>query len=141
MDVIVTYINEIPIKRNFVTSLPYREELKGKAKALRKAGNYAEVAFWQEVKQKKFYTIDFDRQRIIGNYIVDFYIKALGVIIEIDGESHNTKEDYDVKRDNYLNSCGLIIFRTTNFKVLHDMENVLKSLAAFIIEHFGTDPI
>ncbi|MBP1163359.1 very-short-patch-repair endonuclease [Chryseobacterium sp. PvR013] len=42
--------------------------------------------------QKKFHTIDFDRQRIIGNYIVDFYVKTLGLIIEIDGSSHDEKE-------------------------------------------------
>ncbi|WP_317228619.1 MULTISPECIES: DUF559 domain-containing protein [Chryseobacterium] len=39
--------------------------------------------------------MDFDRQRIIGNYIVDFYVKTLGLIIEIDGSSHDGKEIYD----------------------------------------------
>ena len=46
------------------------------------------------INRKQFYAIDFDRQRIIGNYIVDFYVKALGLIIEIDGSSHNDKEDF-----------------------------------------------
>ncbi len=47
------------------------------------------MVFWKEVRNKSFWNIDFDRQRIIGNYIVDFYVKALGLVVEIDGEIHN----------------------------------------------------
>jgi very-short-patch-repair endonuclease len=102
MEQVLTFINEIPIKRSFIENLPYNIKLKSRAKSLRKAGNYAEVVFWQQVHKGKFHKIDFDRQRIIGNFIVDFYIKTLGLIIEIDGESHGNKDDYDEKREDYL---------------------------------------
>jgi very-short-patch-repair endonuclease len=82
---ILTHINEIPIKRNFVENLPYNPDLKLRARSLRKAGVFSEVIFWKYVNRKQFHSIDFDRQRVIGNYIVDFYEKALGLIIEIDG--------------------------------------------------------
>ncbi|MGV1011842.1 MAG: endonuclease domain-containing protein [Flavobacterium sp.] len=118
-------------------NLPCSTKLKSRAKSLRKAGNYAEVVFWQHVHKGKFHKIDFDRQRIIGNFIVDFYIKTLGLIIEIDGESHNEKEDYDEKREEYLKSLGLKVFKTTNFRVLHDLGNVMKELEEFIIENYS----
>ena len=137
MKEITAYINQIPIKRNFVENLPYNSKLKLRARALRKAGNYSEVVFWQQVHKNKFHSIDFDRQRIIGNFIVDFYVKTLGLVIEIDGESHNSKEDYDEKREKYLESLGLKIFKTTNLRVLHDLDNVMKELENFIIEHFS----
>lgn len=137
MEQLLTYINQIPIKRNFIGNLPHNSKLKDRAKALRKAGNYPEVVFWQQVHQRKFHKIDFDRQRIIGNYIVDFYIKSLGIVIEIDGESHNGKEDYDENRETYLKTLGLKIFKTNNLNVLHDLENVMKNLELFIIEHCG----
>lgn len=137
MNEIITYINEIPIKRNFVENLPYNINLKSRAKALRKAGNYPEVAFWLQVKKGGFNYIDFDRQRIIGNYIVDFYVKTLGLIVEIDGESHNDKEEYDKKREEFLESLGLNIFKTTNLRVLHDLDNVMKELELFVIEHYS----
>lgn len=137
MDTITAYINKIPIKRNFVENLPYNIKLKSRAIALRKAGNYSEVVFWQQVHKNKFHKIDFDRQRIIGNYIVDFYLKTLGLIVEIDGESHNDKEDYDNKREDFLESLDLKIFKTTNIRVLHDLDNVMKELEDFIIEHFA----
>ncbi len=137
MKVILTYINEVPIKKNLVQSLPSNSKLKDRARALRKAGNYAEVVFWQQVHKGKLHTIDFDRQKIIGNYIVDFYVKDLGLVVEIDGESHNDKGDYDEKREEYLVSLGLIIFKTTNFRVLHDLGNVLKELEVFIIDKYS----
>lgn len=137
MNEIATYINEIPIKRNFVENLPYNIKLKSRARALRKAGNYPEVVFWMQVKNDGFHNIDFDRQRVIGNFIVDFYVKTLGLIVEIDGESHNDKEDYDRIREEYLKSLGLKIFKTTNLRVLHDLDNVMKELERFIIEHYS----
>jgi very-short-patch-repair endonuclease len=134
---ILTQINGVPIKRNFVENLPFNDKLKDRARGLRRGGNFAEVVFWQHVHKNKFHKIDFDRQKVIGNYIVDFYIKSLGLVVEIDGESHNDKEAYDEKREEYLLSLELKVFRTTNFRVLHDLENVLKELEFFIIENYS----
>ena len=137
MEQIVTHINNIPIKRNFVENLPFNIKLKSRARSLRKAVNYSEVVFWQQVHKGKFHAIDFDRQRIIGNYIVDYYVKTLGLVVEIDGESHNDKEEYDEKREAYLQSLELKIFKTTNIRVLHDLGNVIKELELFIIKHYS----
>ena len=133
---ILTIINDIPIKRNFVLNLPYNASLKSRAKALRKAGNFSEVVFWKEVRNKSFWNIDFDRQRIIGNYIVDFYVKALGLVVEIDGEIHNFQEEYDEKREMYLKELGLKVFRISTTKMLFDTENVMKDLEQFIITEY-----
>lgn len=133
---ILTSIHNIPIKRNFVLNLPYNASLKSRAKALRKAGNFSEVLFWKEVRNKSFWNIDFDRQRIIGNYIVDFYVKALGLVVEIDGEIHNFQEEYDEKRETYLNELGLKVFRISTTKMLFDTENVMKDLEQFIITEY-----
>jgi very-short-patch-repair endonuclease len=133
---ILTIIHNIPIKRNFVLNLPYNASLKSRAKALRKAGNFSEVVFWKEVRNKSFWNIDFDRQRIIGNYIVDFYVKALGLVVEIDGEIHNFQEEYDEKREMYLKELGLKVFRISTTKMLFDTENVMKDLEQFIITEY-----
>lgn len=133
---ILTIIHNIPIKRNFVLNLPYNASLKSRAKTLRKAGNFSEVVFWKEVRNKSFWNIDFDRQRIIGNYIVDFYVKALGLVVEIDGEIHNFQEEYDEKRETYLKNLGLKVFRISTTKMLFDTENVMKDLEQFIITEY-----
>jgi very-short-patch-repair endonuclease len=51
-----------------------------RSRSLRKGYVLSEVIFWKQVRNKEFHQIDFDRQKIIGNYIVDFYIKSLGVV-------------------------------------------------------------
>jgi very-short-patch-repair endonuclease len=138
---ILTTIHNIPIKRNFILNLPYNPSLKDRAKALRKAGNFSEVVFWKEVRNKSFWNIDFDRQRIIGNYIVDFYVKALGLVIEIDGEIHNFQEDYDEKRELFLKNLGLKIFRISTTKMNYDTESVMKDLEQFIISEYRKDQL
>jgi very-short-patch-repair endonuclease len=136
MKKILTEINGIPIYRNFVEDLPYNPQLKPLLSGKRKAGILSEVVFWKQVRAKSFHQLDFDRQRIIGNYIVDFYVKTLGLIIEIDGWSHNNKEIYDEVRQQYLESLGLTIFRITDFDVRNNIAVVMKDLENFIIEHY-----
>ncbi|AZA58075.1 endonuclease domain-containing protein [Chryseobacterium shandongense] len=136
MKKILTEINGIPIYRNFVEDLPYNPQLKPLLSGKRKAGILSEVVFWKQVRAKSFHQLDFDRQRIIGNYIVDFYVKTLGLIIEIDGWSHDNKEIYDEVRQQYLESLGLTIFRITDFDVRNNIAVVMKDLENFIIEHY-----
>ncbi|MDE4967681.1 endonuclease domain-containing protein, partial [Francisella tularensis] len=65
--------------------LPYNPKLKDRAKELRKAGILSDVLLWQELKSRKFLNLDFNRQNVIGNYLVDFYCDDLRLVIEIDG--------------------------------------------------------
>lgn len=132
----MTIINDIKIKDLYVFNLPENEDLSAFARKNRKAGNLAEVIFWMQVHRKMFYGLDFARQKVIGNYIVDFYVKWLGLVVEIDGGSHNEKTEYDSQRDQYLESLGLKVFHTTDFDVLHHVSLVLKDLSNFIIENY-----
>ncbi|KQK24889.1 DNA methylase [Chryseobacterium aquaticum] len=137
MKEILTQINGIPIHKNFVENLPYNPKLKALLNEKRKAGILSEVIFWKQVRAKSFHHIDFDRQRIIGNYIVDFYVKKLGLIVEIDGWSHDLKKDYDELRQKYLESLGLKIFRVTDFDVKNNLSVVMKDLENFVVENYG----
>lgn len=129
-------INEKVINVNFQTILPYNLTLVGYARKNRKKGILSEVIFWQSVNKSKFHNIDFDRQRIIGNYIVDFYVRRLGLVIEIDGDSHNDKIEYDEKRINYLKSLGLKIFMVHDIDVKLRIDLVMKHLEEFILREY-----
>ncbi len=63
-------------------------------------------------------------------------MKTLGLVIEIDGWSHETKEIYDEVRQKYLESLRLKIFRITDFDVRHNLSVVMKDLEYFIVEHY-----
>jgi very-short-patch-repair endonuclease len=69
--------------------------LKVLARELRRNMTLSEVLLWKELKNKSVLGYDFDRQRPIGNFIVDFYCKELALAIEIDGDTHIYRYDYD----------------------------------------------
>ena len=93
--------------------------------------------FWLQVHKRKFHNIDFDRQRIIGNYIVDFYVKALGLIVEIDGSSHDYKLKYNEEWEKYLEQLGLKIYCVKDWDVKQNIAGVMERLEDFIIKEFG----
>ncbi|MBS4000700.1 MAG: DUF559 domain-containing protein [Desulfobulbaceae bacterium] len=109
--------------------LPYNPKLKERAKELRKAGNLSEVIFWNQVKNKQFNGYDFDRQKIIGNYIVDFYCTNCNVVIEIDGSSHDDKQEYDTARDSYLEGLGLSVIHISDIDVKKNLSGVMSMLS------------
>jgi len=108
--------------------LPYNAALKQRAKELRKAGNLSEALLWMQLNKKQLGGLDFDRQKIIGNYIVDFYCGQQHIVVEIDGDSHDEKEEYDLKREQYLNSLGLRVIRIYDIDVKTNLEGVMEYL-------------
>ena len=134
---VLTYINSTPIFRHFTPFLPREKSLNYRARGFRKAGNRPEIVFWQQVHKRKFYNIDFDRQRVIGNYIVDFYVKSLSLVVEIDGASHNDKEYYDKKRDKYLQNLGLKVYHVSATDVIMDVEMVMILLEEYILQNYS----
>jgi Uncharacterized protein conserved in bacteria len=114
------------------SKLPYNPKLKERARELRKAGNLSEVLLWNELKQKKMLGFDFTRQQIIGNYIVDFHCPKLNLVIEIDGESHNYKVEYDTERDKFLQSLGLTVLHFNDLDIKHRLSEVLESIKNWI---------
>jgi very-short-patch-repair endonuclease len=111
--------------------LPFNPKLKERAKALRKAGMLHEALLWNQLKRKQFNGLDFDRQKISGNFIVDFFCAERAVVIEADGASHQGQEDYDKERDTYLNGLGLTVIRIAVKDILRDMGVVM----AFLRNH------
>ena len=76
------------------------------------------------------------RQRPIDNFIVDFYCAALGLVIEIDGDSHFTEEGkvYDAERTSVLEGYGLRVVRFTNVEVFQEFEGVCWRLEGLVGE-------
>ena len=107
--------------------IPYNPKLKALARQLRKHSTLSEVLLWQRIKQKG-YGVQFHRQVPLLEYIVDFYCHELKLAIEIDGESHNFKDDYDVKRQKELESYGITFLRFTDLDIKKNMFSVLLSI-------------
>lgn len=114
--------------------MPFNPALKTRARELRKAGNLSEVLLWKALKNPPFTDLDFDRQKIIGNYIVDFYCTNLNAVVEVDGSSHDSKVEYDKRRDEYLMCLGLKVIHIRAKEVLQNMDGVVQFLEAQLIK-------
>ena len=117
--------------------IPYNPKLKEYARKLRNNSTFNEILLWDYLKGKRMCGYDFDRQRPIDNYIVDFYCKDLMLVIEIDGESHYGKENKDEVRDKRLNQLGVTVLRFDDLDVRYDLEKVLEKIEEWIKENTG----
>ncbi|MEN9354718.1 MAG: hypothetical protein RL318_2043 [Fibrobacterota bacterium] len=109
-------------------SLPYNPKLKERARELRKARNLSEVLLWNRLKKGQLMGLDFDRQKIIGNYIVDFYCAEKRAVVEVDGKSHDDKVEYDAIRDAFLMSLGLQVIHIPVVEVFRNLSGVVNLL-------------
>lgn len=117
--------------------IPYNPKLKEIARQLRKNMTLSEVLLWNQLKNFQMLNYDFDRQRPIDNYIVDFYCKDLKLVIEIDGESDNHPEVYenDKIRQGRLEKLGLHFLRFDDLDVKKNMFYILKTIEDWILEN------
>ena len=116
--------------------IPYNSNLKELARKLRNDSTLGEALLWNEIKGKKLHGYDFQRQKPLLNYIVDFYCYELALVIEVDGIYHHNSEQYglDVSREKELEEYNLTIIRFSEQEVRKDMVNVLRTLEGFILE-------
>ncbi len=98
----------------------------------------SEVLLWNELRKKQMLGFDFDRQRPIGNFIVDFYCKELQLAIEIDGDTHIYKYDYDEERQRNLEKLGINFLRFEDIEVKKNMNNVLRVIEDWIAKNKPT---
>jgi very-short-patch-repair endonuclease len=116
--------------------LPYNSDLKQRASHMRKNMTGAEKYLWSFLKWNKLW-LKVLRQKIIDNYIVDFYISEYMLVIEVDWEIHDIKKqkEYDNIRTDLLETYNIKVMRFTNQQVLENIESVLN-----IIKKYTTFP-
>ncbi|MGD1854407.1 MAG: endonuclease domain-containing protein [Leptolyngbyaceae cyanobacterium] len=117
--------------------IPYNSKLKERACQLRQNMTKGEIILWQQLKRKQMMGYDFDRQRPIDQFIVDFYCKALRLAIEIDGSSHDSPDVQakDQERQAILESLGVRFLRFHDADVKQNLEEVCQVIKKWIIEH------
>jgi very-short-patch-repair endonuclease len=83
----------------------------------------------------------FRRQYPIDGFIADFACVEAGVVIELDGGQHAEQADYDRMRDNRLNNAGYRVLRFWNHEVLGNMEGVIDSIIAAMLQPHPNPPL
>jgi very-short-patch-repair endonuclease len=100
------------------------------AETLRRHMTVAEAILWNKLKDRKRFKVKFRRQHPIDFFIVDFYCHSLKLVIEIDGEMHETQvqKDHDRARAWHLEQFGIRIVRFSNDEILNDLNSVLEKV-------------
>jgi very-short-patch-repair endonuclease len=108
--------------------------LKELARKLRQNMTFSEVTLWNEIKNGKLMGYDFDRQRPIGNFIVDFYCKKLKLAIEIDGITHQDDKIVlkDQVRQEELEALGVAFLRFDALLVVNKVGAVVREITKWI---------
>ena len=111
----------------------YNKKLKDNAQSLRKSMTLEEKRLWYDFLKTLPFTVN--RQKTIGNYIVDFFIASERIAIELDGRQHGEEENYaaDAKRDADLNALGITVLRYRNEDIHIRFDFVCKD----ILRHLG----
>jgi len=107
--------------------IPYPPILREYARELRNNSTKEEVLLWEKIKNRSL-GVQFHRQVPLLNYIVDFYCHELNLAIEVDGSSHDNKQEYDEKREAHLQEWDVIIIRFTNTHIKKEMFSVILAL-------------
>jgi very-short-patch-repair endonuclease len=68
--------------------LRYKAQLKHRARQLRKNMTDSERVLWSRLRGKQLLSVQFYRQRPIGEYIVDFYAPRTKLFVEVEGSQH-----------------------------------------------------
>ena len=103
-------------------------KLTDNAKVLRKNMTKKEQHLWYDFLKTLPVTVN--RQKVIGNYIVDFYIASSKIVIELDGSQHyeHSGMENDAKRDSFLYDLGIKVLRYSNLDIKQRFERVCEDI-------------
>ncbi len=104
------------------------------ARDMRKIPTESEKVMWNILRKFRYKGYIFRRQHPVDIFIADFYCHKLKLIIEVDGDVHNSEQaiDYDDGRSSELEKYRLNIIRFTNNQVLNEPENIILQIQDFI---------
>ncbi len=111
--------------------LSYNKDLKQLSRRnLRKNMTDAELLLWSKLRGKQLKERQFNRQKIIDNYIADFYCSKARLVIEVDGGRHygHKGREKDLKRGDYMTRAGITVLRCSDREVLRNLDAVLEKI-------------
>ncbi len=101
------------------------EKLLSFAREMRHAPAPAEEKLWWCLRNRRLGGFKFRRQYAVGRYIADFVCAEVRLVIELDGESHALRKEYDAERSRFLQQAGFDVIRYENTDVFENLEGIL----------------
>jgi len=110
----------------------YNKQLVPLAKKLRKEMTKEERRLWYDFLRT--HPVRFSRQKVLGQYIADFYSAEAKLVIELDGSQHyeDSNAEKDSERTAFLNGYGLTVIRIPNNEVNNNFPGVCEYINAVL---------
>ena len=107
-----------------------KPEIFEKAKLLRLNMTSSEKILWTKLNNNQILGLRFKSQHPINQFIADFYCHSIQLVIEIDGEIHNSVKniEYDSGREFEMKKFGITTLRFTNDKVIEHLDKVISEI-------------
>ena len=117
--------------------LKYNKKLIPRAQKMRNEMTKEESKLWYYFLRS--YEVKFRRQKVILNYIADFYCAKAKLIIEVDGKQHLSPDntEYDNIRSEYLNSIDIKVVRFSNDEINNNFDIVCSKIEKVVQERLN----
>ena len=113
-------------------------DLTSNAKALRRDMTKVEKHLWYDFLSR--YSVRFQRQKVLGRYIADFYCAEAKLVVEVDGSEHYEPEAvaYDQRRTAFLlEEYGLEVLRFDDGDVMRHFNGVCEAIHVKVQRKLG----
>ena len=88
----------------------------------------AEHKLWQRLRNRQLGGLKFRRQVPVGKFIADFICHEARLLIEVDGPSHEQREQYDSRRTDILETHDFRVIRFLNEDVHRNLDDVCRTI-------------
>lgn len=106
-----------------------QQALTKRAQEFRAESTTAEAHLWRALRRRRLSGRHFRRQHVLDRFIVDFFCRAEGLIVEVDGPIHIGQQGRDKERQTILESMGFRVLRFSNAQVLEDVDGVVLAIS------------
>ena len=107
-------------------------KLSPNARKLRREMTKEERHLWYDFL--KLLPLTVHRQKVLGHYIVDFYIASAKIVVELDGSQHyeDIGQLKDTQRDAYLEGIGCKVLRYSNGDINQRFQSVCEDIYRYL---------
>lgn len=107
--------------------IPYNPELVPLAQKLRNNSTISESFLWQELKENRL-GVHFERQKPLGEYIVNFYSPELMLAVDIEGHGSGHQSEYNKQRLQEVEKLGVRVIHYTDMQIKRDIRRVINGI-------------
>jgi len=110
------------------------------ARILRKRMTQCEELLWEKLNRKQICGLRFRRQHPIDIFIADFYCHEVRLVVELDGEIHEKKKEYDIGRSAEMGKFDIHVIRFSNKQILNRIDEVTKEIEKVVADRLKSPP-